>query len=136
MTNHELAERVGLSPSPCLRRVRLLEANGVIARYTGIVDPSAMGLNVTAFVSVRLRGQGGRHLAAFEEAIATFPEVMECYLMNGESDYQLRLLVGTLTEFETFLRQKLTLIEGVSQVTSSFVLRQVVCKTAVPVLSL
>lgn len=133
ITNHELADRVGLSPSPCLRRVRLLEAAGVISRYVGLVDPQALGLTVTAFVRVRLHGQDDRHLATFEAALADFPEVMECYLMTGESDYQLRVLVRSLADFEDFLRQKLTRIEGVSQVTSSFALRPVVYRTALPV---
>ena len=133
ITNQDLASRVGLSPSPCLRRVRQLEEAGVIHSYVGLVDPAALGLQVTAFVRVRLDGQDDRHLATFESAIADFPEVMECYLMTGESDYQLRVLVSSLAAFEEFLRQKLTRIEGVSQVTSSFALRPVVYRTAIPV---
>ena len=132
ITNQDLAERVGLSPSPCLRRVRNLEADGVIRGYVGLVDPVALGLTVTAFVRVRLDGQDDRHLAVFEEKVASFPEVMECYLMTGESDYQLRVLVASLAAFEDFLRQKLTKIDGVSQVTSSFALRPVVYRTALP----
>lgn len=133
ITNHDLAARVGLSPSPCLRRVRQLEEAGVIRDYAGLVDPAALGLPVTAFVRVRLDGQDDRHLAAFEQAVAGFPEVMECYLMTGESDYQLRVLVASLAAFEDFLRQKLTRIAGVSQVVSSFALRPVVYRTAIPV---
>jgi Lrp/AsnC family leucine-responsive transcriptional regulator len=133
ITNHELANRVGLSPSPCLRRVRQLETSGVIGGYVALLNPEALGLGVTAFVRVRLDGQDDRHLAAFEEAVADLPEVMECYLMTGESDYQLRVLVSSLAEFEDFLRQKLTRISGISQVTSSFALRPVVYKTALPV---
>lgn len=133
MTNHELATRIGLSPSPCLRRVRQLEENGIIQNYVALVDAAALGLHVTAFVRVRLDGQDDRHLAAFEAAIAEFPEVMECYLMTGESDYQLRVLVNSLAAFEDFLRQRLTKIAGVSQVTSSFALRPVVYRTAIPV---
>jgi Lrp/AsnC family leucine-responsive transcriptional regulator len=133
VTNHELATRIGLSPSPCLRRVRQLEENGIIQNYVALVDAAALGLHVTAFVRVRLDGQDDRHLAAFEAAIAEFPEVMECYLMTGESDYQLRVLVNSLAAFEDFLRQRLTKIAGVSQVTSSFALRPVVYRTAIPV---
>jgi Lrp/AsnC family leucine-responsive transcriptional regulator len=133
ITNQDLAARVGLSPSPCLRRVRQLEEAGVIQSYVGLVNPAALGLQVTAFVRVRLGGQDDRHLATFEHAISDFPEVMECYLMTGESDYQLRVLVSSLAAFEEFLRQKLTRIEGVSQVTSSFALRPVVYRTAIPV---
>jgi len=132
MSNQELSERIGLSPSPCLRRLRQLEAGGVIQRYVALVDPETVGLGVTAFVRVRLDQQDDRHLAVFEAAVAAIPEVMECYLMTGEADYQLRVLVGSLGEFEDFLRHRLTRIAGVSQVTSSFALRPVVYKTALP----
>lgn len=133
ISNQDLAERVGLSPSPCLRRVRQLEAAGVISGYVTLLDPGALGLDVTAFVRVRLDQQVDRHLVAFEAAITALPEVMECYLMTGESDYQLRVLVRSLAEFEDFLRHKLTRIEGVAQVTSSFALRPIVYRTALPV---
>lgn len=134
MSNQELSERIGLSPSPCLRRLRQLEASGVISRYVALVDPAAVGLGVTAFVRVRLDQQDDRHLHAFEMAVAAFPEVMECYLMTGEADYQLRVLVGSLGEFEDFLRHRLTRVAGVGQVTSSFALRPTVYKTALPVM--
>ncbi len=133
MSNQELSERIGLSPSPCLRRLRQLESDGVIQRYVALVDPAEVGLGVTAFVRVRLNQQDDRHLAVFEDALAEIPEVMECYLMTGEADYQLRVLVGSLGEFEDFLRHRLTRIAGVAQVTSSFALRPVVYKTALPV---
>jgi Lrp/AsnC family leucine-responsive transcriptional regulator len=133
ISNQDLAERVGLSPSPCLRRVRQLEADGVISGYVTLLDPGALGLDVTAFVRVRLDQQVDRHLVAFEAAVTALPEVMECYLMTGESDYQLRVLVRSLAEFEDFLRHKLTRIEGVAQVTSSFALRPIVYRTALPV---
>ena len=132
MTNQDLSERIGLSPSPCLRRLKQLEAQGVITRYVALVDPPAVGLAVTAFVRVRLDQQDDRHLATFESAVSQFPEVMECYLMTGEADYQLRVVVESLSAFEDFLRFKLTRIEGVSQVTTSFALRPVVYKTALP----
>ena len=133
ITNQQLAERVGLSPSPCLRRVRLLEKNGAIDRYVALVKPEASGLSVTAFVRVRLDRQDDRHLASFEKAVLDFPEIMECYLMTGDSDYQLRVLVSSLDAFENFLRAKLTKIEGVSELTTSFALRPVVYRTALPV---
>jgi Lrp/AsnC family transcriptional regulator, leucine-responsive regulatory protein len=133
ITNQELADTVGLSPSPCLRRVRQLEQAGVVANYVALLDPSAVGLSVTAFVRVRLGAQDDIQLARFETAIAEFTEVMECYLMTGDSDYQIRVLVGSLEEFEDFLRQKLTRLPGVSQVTSSFALRPIVYRTALPV---
>lgn len=133
ITNQELSERVGLSPSPCLRRLKQLEADGAITRYVALVDPGQIGLTVTAFVRVRLDQQDDRHLAAFEQAVASFSEVMECYLMTGDADYQLRVLVTSLGAFEDFLRTKLTKIAGVAQVTTSFALRPVVYRTAVPV---
>jgi Lrp/AsnC family leucine-responsive transcriptional regulator len=133
ISNQDLSERVGLSPSPCLRRLRQLEAAGVVSRYVALVAPEAVGLGVTAFVRIRLESQDDRHLARFEAAVAEFPEVMECYLMTGEADYQLRVIVGSLGEFEDFLRHRLTRIEGIAQVTTSFALRPVVYETALPV---
>lgn len=133
MTNQELADRVGLSPSPCLRRIKRLEDEGVITSYVALVNPEAVGLSVTAFVRVRLNQQDDRNLARFETAVSDFAEVMECYLMTGEADYQLRVLVSSLGAFEEFLRHKLTKVEGVAQVTTSFALRPVVYKTALPV---
>ncbi|WP_246524733.1 Lrp/AsnC family transcriptional regulator [Sphingobium phenoxybenzoativorans] len=133
MTNSQLSDKIGLSPSPCLRRLKQLEADGVITRYVALVDPDQLGLGVTAFVRVRLDQQDDRHLTIFEEAVAQFPEVMECYLMSGDADYQLRLIVENLKAFENFLRHKLTRIEGVSQLTTSFALRPVVYKTALPI---
>lgn len=132
ITNSELSEKVGLSPSPCLRRLRQLENDGVVTRYVALVDPETLGLSVTAFVRVRLDQQDDRHLGTFEKAVIDFPEVMECYLMTGEADYQLRVLVSSLGAFEDFLRFKLTRIAGVAQVTSSFALRPVVYRTALP----
>lgn len=132
VTNQELAEIVGLSPSPCLRRVRQMELSGIISGYVALLEPKALGHEVTAFIRVRLDQQDDRHLAIFEDAVAALPEVMDCYLMTGDADYQLRVLVKSLTAFEEFLRFKLTKIEGVSQVTTSFALRPVVAKTALP----
>jgi Lrp/AsnC family transcriptional regulator, leucine-responsive regulatory protein len=133
MTNQELSEKVGLSPSPCLRRLKQLENNGVIMRYVALVDPDQLGLGVTAFVRVRLNQQGDSYLSIFEDAVANFPEVMECYLLTGDADYQLRVLVEDLKAFEDFMRYKLTRIEGVAQLTTSFALRPVVYKTNLPV---
>lgn len=132
-TNHDLAQVVGLSPSPCLRRVRHLEEAGVITGYVALVSPDAIGLPVSAFVRVRLISQDDRNLAEFERAVVTFPEIMECYLMTGDSDYQLRVLVESLAAFEEFLRHKLTRIPAVAGVNSSFALRPIVYRTAVPV---
>ncbi|MCW3834693.1 Lrp/AsnC family transcriptional regulator [Sphingomonas canadensis] len=133
MTNQDLADAVGLSPSPCLRRVRQLEAAGAISGYVALLDPAAAGLEVSAFVRVRLVQQDDRHLAVFERSVREFPEVMECYLIAGESDYQLRVLVRSLQAFEDFLRTKLTQIEGIAQVQTSFALRRIVYRTAIPI---
>lgn len=133
MTNQDLSERVGLSPSPCLRRLKQLERDGIIKRYVALVDAERVGLGVTAFVRVRLDQQDDRHLSAFEDAVTAFPEVMECYLMSGDADYQLRVLVESLGAFEDFLRGKLTRIAGVAHVTTSFALRPVIYKTALPI---
>lgn len=133
ITNQQLCEHVGLSPSPCLRRVRLLEESGVITGYVALVEPRMVGLPVNAFVRIRLDRQDDSHLATFEQAIAGLTEVMDCYLMTGEADYQLRVLVASLEQFENFLRYKLTPIKGVSQVTTSFALRPVVHRTALPI---
>ena len=133
ISNQDLAETVGLSPSPCLRRVRQLEADGVVSGYVALVDPQSLGLQVSAFIRIRLSGQDDRHLAAFETMVAELPEVMECYLMTGECDYQLRVMMRSLGEFEDFMRHKLTKIPGVSQVTTSFALRPVVYRTALPI---
>lgn len=134
MSNQDLSEKIVLSASPCLRRVRQLESNGIISRYVALVDPDKMGLSVTAFVRVRLDQQDDRHLQEFETAVAGFSEVMDCYLMTGEADYQLRILVRSLTQFEDFLRRRLTRVKGVANVTTSFALRPVIYKTAVPTL--
>lgn len=132
MTNQDLAEKVGLSPSPCLRRLKQLETAGVISGYVALVDPAILGLSVTAFVRVRLHTQDDRNLAEFESAVSQFPEVMECYLMTGDADYQLRIVVSSLGDFEDFLRTRLTKIAAVAQVTTSFALRPIVYKTALP----
>ena len=133
ISNFDLAAAVGLSPSPCLRRVRHLETVGVITDYVALVSSEAVGLPVTAYVQVRLVSQADRNLADFEEAVATFPEVMECYLMTGDSDYQIRVQVESLAAFEQFLRHKLTCIPAVAGVNSSFALREIVYRTALPV---
>lgn len=133
LTNQQLCEDVGLSPSPCLRRVRALEERGIITGYVALVEPEAIGLPVNAFVRIRLDQQDDAHLERFESAVAEFPEVMDCYLMTGEADYQLRVLVPSLAAFEDFLRKRLTRIAGVAQVTTSFALRPIVNRTALPV---
>jgi Lrp/AsnC family transcriptional regulator, leucine-responsive regulatory protein len=132
LTNVELAERVGLSPSPCLARVRALEASGLIARYVALLDPVALGLNVSVFIQISLEKQVDASLARFESAITTMPEVMECYLMTGDSDYMLRVVVADVPALQRFIVERLTKVAGVSNIRSSFALKQVKFKTALP----
>ncbi len=133
LTNNDLAERVGLSPSPCLRRVKRLEEDGVIARYVALVDPLAMGLEITVFVRVALERQEASELDRFERAIARWPEVLECYLMTGEADYQIKVVARSLAEFESFLREKLTKVPGIAKIQSSFAFRPVTYRTELPI---
>ncbi|MFN4088570.1 MAG: Lrp/AsnC family transcriptional regulator [Alphaproteobacteria bacterium] len=130
--NVELAQAVGLSPSPCLRRVRDLEERGVVRRYVGLVDPGAVGLPVSVFVQVSLERQVERALETFEAAVLDRPEVMECYLMTGDADYLLRVVVPDLKAFQRFLMEHLTRVPGVASIKSSFALKQVKYLTALP----
>lgn len=133
LTNVELADRVGLSPSPCLRRVRALEKSGVIKGYKTLVDQETVGLPVSVFVMVRLEKQVEGALEVFEERVHAMPEVMECYLMTGEMDYLLRVVTRDLQTYEHFLIHYLTKVPGVSGIKSSFTLKQVIYRTALPV---
>lgn len=132
ISNIELAEAVGLSASPCLRRVKVLEKSGVIKRYAGIVDAVAVGLPISIFVSVSLQRQERSGLEEFELLIQSYREVMECYLMTGSSDYLVRIVVPDLQAYERFLADKLTRIPGVANIQSSFALKQVVYNTQLP----
>ncbi|MEK7769986.1 MAG: Lrp/AsnC family transcriptional regulator, partial [candidate division NC10 bacterium] len=132
LSNVELAQAVGLSPSPCLRRVRELERAGVIRRYVTVLDPQRVGLPVSVFVNVTLEKQVERALGVFEAAVRQRPEVVECYLMTGEADYLLRVVVADLTAYERFLMEHLTRVPGVSSIKSSFALKQVQYRTALP----
>ena len=133
LSNQELAERVGLSPSPCLRRVKRLEREGVIQRYTAVVDQSKVGIPVSVFVSVKLERQREDDMERFEQAIANYREVVECYLMTGSRDYLLRVVTGDLTAYERFLKDTITRIEGVASIESSFALNQVKFANALPI---
>ena len=132
LTNLELAEAVGLSASPCLRRVRSLQESGVIRSFVTLLDPKLVGLGVSVFVSVRLENQDERTLERFEKAIRNRPEVLECYLMTGDSDYLLRVVCADLEAFERFLMNHLTKVPGIASIRSSFALKQVKYSTALP----
>ena len=132
ISNSELADRIGLSPSPCWRRVRTLEDNGVIERYVTLVNAQAVGLPITVFATVALEKQVESALESFERAVMERPEVMECNLMTGEFDYLLRVVVPDLAAYERFLMDHLTRIKGIASIKSSFSLKQVSYKTALP----
>jgi len=134
IANNELAARVGLSPAPCLRRVRALEETGVIRRHVSLVDPGAVGLPVSVFVSISLERQVEEALKRFERAVLTRPEVMECYLMTGDADYLLRVVCADLAAYERFVLEHLAKAPGVSSIRSSFALKQVKYSTALPLL--
>ena len=134
IANNELAARVGLSPAPCLRRVRALEETGVIRRHVSLVDPGALGLPVSVFVSISLERQVEEALKRFERAVLTRPEVMECYLMTGDADYLLRVVCADLAAYERFVLEHLAKAPGVSSIRSSFALKQVKYSTALPLL--
>ena len=132
MTNADLAREVGLSPSPCLRRVRDLEQNGAINRYVALLNASAVGLPVSVFVQVTLERQIEKALESFEAAVIDRPEVMECYLMTGDADYLIRVVVASIDDYERFLVNELTTIPGVASIKSSFALKQVTYRTNLP----
>lgn len=121
MTNLELAEHVNLSPSPCLRRLRNLEQNGVIQGYRVDVDAKAFGLPITVFVRVALDGHTGDIVQSFEEEVRNIPEVLECYVMTGAADYLLRVVAEDLEDYERFVRQRLHKIGCISSIDTSFV---------------
>ena len=133
LRNIELAAKVGLSVSPCLRRVRRLENLGVIKSYATLVDANAVKLPVSVFIQVTLDKQIEPSLEAFESRIREWPEVMECYLMTGDADYHLRVVTANLAQYERFLMDKLTRLPQVSSIKSSFSLKQIVYRTALPV---
>lgn len=134
LSNQELADRIGLSPSPCLRRVRALEEAGLITGYRALVDARKLGLTLLALVYISMDKHTPERFANFEKKIALLPEVLECLLITGqEADYQLKVIVRDMDAYQELLLNRLTRIEGVTGVHTSFVLRRVVDKTAVPV---
>ena len=132
ISNVELARAVNLSPSPCLARVRALEEDGTIARYVTLLDAKKIGITVSVLVQVTLEKQVEPALEAFERAVRERPEVMECYLMTGDADYLLRVLVPDVPAFERFILDFLSRVPGVDNIKSSFALKQVKYQTALP----
>ena len=133
LTNLELAERIGLSPSPCLRRVRALEESGVIAGYRALLDARKLGLSLVALLSISMDRHTPERFARFDAIVTDLPEVLECLLITGrEADYQLKVVVRDMDAYQELLLNKITRIEGVSGVQSSFVLRRVVERTSLP----
>jgi Lrp/AsnC family leucine-responsive transcriptional regulator len=133
MTNAQLAERVHLSPSACLRRVRRLEDEGVIEGYVMLVDQGASGRPTNIFVEITLHSQSEESLDGFEQAVISCPEVMECYLMSGDADYLLRVAAADTADYERIHRTELARLPGVARIRTSFALRTVCKKTALPV---
>jgi Lrp/AsnC family leucine-responsive transcriptional regulator len=134
LTNQDLADRIGLSPSPCLRRVRALEDGGIITGYRALVDARKLGLTLTALVHISMDRHTPERFANFEDKVAALPEVLECLLITGQAaDYQLKVIVKDMDAYQHLLLDKITRIEGVSGVHSSFVMRAVVDRTALPV---
>ena len=128
-----LAAKVGLSVTPCLRRVRILERTGVIARFVAVLNQRAVGLPVSVFVSIKLERQQEEALDRFAKTIARWPEVLECYLMTGPRDYWLRVVVPDLEAYERFVKQKLTRVEGIASIELSFALEQVKYTNILPI---
>lgn len=132
LTNQELSERVCLSPTPCARRVNILREKGFFCGKVTLIEPKAVGLAVVAFIQVTLEHQAKNKLEHFEEVVSSWPEVMECYLMTGDFDYLIRVIVSDLNAFKAFLEERLTATEGISGIKSSLAIKQVQYKTQLP----
>jgi len=133
MTNVELARRVGISAPPCLRRVRALERGGFITGYHADIEPKAMGFNVTVFAQVGLASQAEHDLQAFEERVGQWPEVRECYMLAGETDFILKVIAEDWDAYETFLTSKLTPAPNVTHVKSALSIRRAKYQPGVPI---
>ncbi len=132
ISNNELADHVGLSPSACLRRVKSLETAGIIDHYVAIVDQSSAGLPDNVFVQITVEKQTKEKLAEFERKVKECPRIMECYLMSGDADYLLRVIVSDASDYERLHMDVITALPGVSQIKSNFSLRTVTKKTSIP----
>lgn len=134
ISNQDLADRIGLSPSPCLRRVRALKESGLIAGYRALLDAKQLGLSLMALIGISMDQHTPERFANFEKKIATVPEVLECLLITGQqADYQLKAVVRDMDAYQDLLLNKITRIAGVTGVHTSFVLRRVVDRTVLPV---
>lgn len=134
LSNQELADRIGLSPSPCLRRVRALEEQGYLIAYRALLDAKKLGLSLMALIHISMDRHTPERFAHFEAAIGALPEIMECLLITGQdADYQLKVIVRDMDAYQELLLNRITRITGVTGVHSSFVLRKVVDRTALPV---
>ncbi|MBS7813410.1 Lrp/AsnC family transcriptional regulator [Roseococcus pinisoli] len=128
----DLAERVGLSPSPCARRVKRLEDEGYIDRYVALLNARKLGVGLSAFVNIRLKSQTRDAFDRFDAEVAHIPEIVGCHLVTGSYDYLLQVRVGDIDQFRTFMRDRLTAVEGVAETQSSIVLEQLKSTTAIP----
>lgn len=134
ISNQELADRVGLSPSPCLRRVRALEESGLITGYRALLNARQLGLTLMALLHISMDRHTPERFANFESTISSLPEVLECLLITGQdADYQLKVVVRDMEAYQDLLLNKITRIEGVTGAHSSFVLRQIINQTAIPI---
>ena len=129
----DLSEAVGLSASPCLRRVKLMEEAGIIRGYVALVEQKSVGLPISVFASVKLERQRESELDRFAAAITAWPEVVECYLMTGHRDFLLRIVVPDLEAYDRFLKARLTRLEGVASIESSFALEQTKYTNVLPI---
>ena len=132
LSNVELAQKVHLTPSPTLSRVKALEDSGVIQRYVTLLDPAELGLHMSVFIRVTLDKQTKKNQETFESAVRDFPEVMECFSMSGDSDYLLRVMVSDMHELEHFVLEKLIKLAEIANIRSSLALKQVKYQTALP----
>ena len=133
LSNFDLAEKVGLSPSPCLRRIKNLEKKKIISGYTAIIDEELFGYPITAFVSVRLENQTDGTLKVFEEGVSHLDEVVDCWLVTGNRDYLLRVVAINLKTYEKFMREDLTKIKGIASIETNFALGSVKTKQPLPI---
>jgi Lrp/AsnC family transcriptional regulator, leucine-responsive regulatory protein len=125
ITIAELAERVGLSPSPCMRRLRRLEEDGLVLGYTARIDPAVDGWTMTALVMVRLSRQHDEEIAMFEAAVRDWDEVTECHLVTGQPDYVLKVMSRDLSDYERFIKEKIARLTCVSSIETSFIMSSI-----------